>query len=153
MQDTILDRLIDTEPDKSGEPVQNRSMSYSQVRGAIERDLENLLNTRCFPEEIPAVFGELRKSLLMYGLPDFTSRNPSTPAVRTELRQEIERAITLFEPRLRNITVRVESPVRSEQRFMFKIAALLQIDNGSESISFDTYFDSNRGEYNINKQR
>lgn len=153
MQETILDRLIDTEPDKSDEPVQKRSMSYSQLRGSIERDLENLLNTRCFPEEIPASSREIRKSLLLYGLPDFTSRNPSTPSVRTELRQEIERAITLFEPRLRNVTVRVESPVRGEQRFMFKISALLHLDDGDESVNFDTYFDSNRGEYNISKQR
>lgn len=153
MQVTILDRLIDTEPDKSDEPVQKRSLSYTQLRGSIERDLENLLNTRCFPAAIPVSSREIRKSLLVYGLPDFTARNPSTPAVRTELRQEIEQAITLFEPRLENVTVRVESPARGEQRFMFRISALLQLDEGDEPVNFDTYFDSNRGEYNISKQK
>jgi type VI secretion system protein ImpF len=154
MQGSILDRLIDMEPDKRGEPVQYHSASYSQIRGSIERDLENLLNTRCFSDEIPNACSELRKSLLMYGLPDFTSKNPSTPSVRTELRQELERAISMFEPRLHNVSVRIENPTSGERRLKFKIMALLRIDDAdAESVSFDTFFDSNRGEYSISNQR
>lgn len=153
MQGSILDRLIDMEPDTRGESVQYRSISYNQLRAAVERDLENLLNTRCFPNEIPDSCTELCKSLLVYGLADFTSRNPSVPAVRTELRQQIERAIALFEPRLRNVAVRVESPAQGERRFMFKITALLKFEEMTEPVSFDTFFDSNRGEYSISRQR
>jgi type VI secretion system protein ImpF len=124
------------------------------MRVAVERDLDYLLNTRCFPSEIPDSCTEVRKSLLLYGLTDFTSRNPSLPSVRTELRQEIERAIALFEPRLRNVMVRIENPASGERRLMFKISALLQIDDDrAEPVSFDTFFDSNRGEYSISRQR
>ncbi len=154
MQGSILDRLIDMELDsRVGEPAQYRNITYSQLRAMVERDLENLLNTRCFPNEIPDSCKELRKSVLVYGLPDFTSKNPSVPSVCTELRQEIERAIALFEPRLRNVTVRVESPARGERRVKFRINALLKLEEESEPVSFDTFFDSNRCEYSINRQR
>jgi type VI secretion system protein ImpF len=153
MQGSILDRLIDMDQGSKGEPVQYRSISYSELRAMVERDLENLLNTRCFPNEIPVSSKELRKSIMLYGLPDFTSRNPSVPAVCTELRLEIERAIAIFEPRLKNVSVRVESPARGERRVKFRINALLKFDDESEPVSFDTYFDSNRCEYSINRQR
>lgn len=153
MKPSLLDRLLDTGPDTRGEPVRSQGMSYGELQGAVERDLENLLNTRCFPDEIPASCIEARKSLLLYGLTDFSSKNSSTPSVRAELRQEIERAIALFEPRLRNVSVRIESPASGERRLKFRISALLQIDDRAETISFDTFFDSNRSEYSISRLR
>jgi type VI secretion system protein ImpF len=129
-------------------------MSYGQLRSAVERDLENLLNTRCFSADIPVSCTEVKKSLLQYGLMDFSSKNVSTPSVRAELRQEIERAIAIFEPRLRNVSVRIDSPASGERRLMFKISALFQIDDDrAEPVSFDTFFDNNRSEYSISRQR
>ena len=90
MKGSILDRLIDLDPDTRSDPVQYRSFSYNQMRSVVERDLENLLNTKCFTSDLPESFTELRNSLLTYGLSDFTSKNPATPSVRSELRQEIE---------------------------------------------------------------
>ena len=154
MKPSLLDRLLDDHPELKEEPVLNRGLSYGQLRAVIERDLESLLNTRCFPEEIPEVAGEVRKSLRVYGLPDFSSRNPALPGVRSELRHEIERAVTLFEPRLRNVGVRLESPAAGERRLKFKISAQLQMDDEhAEPVSFEAYFDSNRGEYSISRQR
>ena len=149
MRQPLLDRLIDTEPENRTESAQQRKISYSQLRLVVERDLENLLNTKCFQMDIAESFSLLKSSLLVYGLSDYTSKNPAMPAVRLELRQEMERAINLFEPRLRNVTVRVEPPESGERRLRFKISALLQVDEESEPVSFDTYYDSNRSEYKI----
>lgn len=154
MKASLLDRLLDTGPDTREESALSGGISYAHLRGAVERDLENLLNTRCFPSDIPVSCSEVRKSLLLYGLADFSSRNVATPSMRGELRQEIERAIALFEPRLRNVKVRVENPPNGERRLMFKISALLQFDDDrAEPVNFDTYFDNNRSEYSISKQR
>ena len=154
MRPSLLDRLLDDQPELKGEPVLNRGLSYGQLRTVVERDLEQLLNTRCFPEEIPEGAGEVRRSLQVYGLADFSSKNPSLPVVRSELRHEIERAVTLFEPRLRNVGVRLESPGAGERRLKFKITAQLQMeDDLAEPVSFEAYFDSNRGEYSISRQR
>jgi len=149
MKQPLLDRLIDMEPEQRVESVQQRKMSYDQLRAVVERDLENLLNTKCFLMDIPESFAELKNSLLVYGLSDYTSRNPAAPEVRSELRQEMERAISLFEPRLKNVTVRVEPPELGDRRLRFKISALLQVDEEKEPVSFDTYYDSNRSEYKI----
>jgi type VI secretion system protein ImpF len=151
MQASLLDRLIDLEPDNSREPVQYRQITYNQAKEAVGRDLENLLNTKCFTPDIPDSCSELGRSVFTYGLSDFTSKNPASPSVRTELRQEIEKAIQLFEPRLQKVTVRIDDADRKEHKLRFKIAALLVMDHESEPVSFDTFFDINRGEYTVPK--
>jgi type VI secretion system protein ImpF len=151
MNASLLDRLIDLNPENSREPVQNRQMTYNQVKAVVGRDLENLLNTKCFARDIPESRGELSRSIYVYGLSDFTSRNPESPAVRSELRQEIERAIQLFEPRLMKVAVHIEDSDRKEHRLKFRISALLAMNEGSEPVSFDTVFDINRGEYMVPK--
>jgi type VI secretion system protein ImpF len=149
MKGSILDRLIDLEPDVTAESVQYRNYSYNQLRGMVERDLENLLNTKCFTSDIPDSYVELRNSLFGYGLSDFTSRNPATPSVRTELRQEIEHSISLFEPRLSNVAVKFEGSEKGDRRIKFTITAMLIMGDESEPVNFSTYYDINRCEYNI----
>ncbi|MFZ4858656.1 MAG: type VI secretion system baseplate subunit TssE [Desulfuromonadaceae bacterium] len=151
MQPSILDRLIDLDPGVSREPVQYRQMSYNQMKSAVARDLENLLNTKCFSPEIPEGFKELSRSVFVYGLSDFTSKNPGSPSVRTELRQEIEKAVQIFEPRLHNVSVRIEETEENGRRLRFKISALLLMDQEAEPVSFDTLLDINRGEYSVPK--
>lgn len=152
MQASLLDRLIDLEPDASREPVQFRHISYGQAKGAVARDLENLLNTKCFTSDIPESYRELGRSVYRYGLTDFTSRNPGSPEVRADLRQEIEKTVRLFEPRLKDVTVKVEDAERKEHRLRIIISALLVMDNEHEPVSFDTFFDISRDEYSIPRQ-
>jgi type VI secretion system protein ImpF len=148
MHPSLLDRLIDLDPDSQREPAQYRQVSYPQMKRAVARDLENLLNAKCFHPELPEEYRELGNSLYRYGLPDFTSKDPASPAVRVELRQEIEKAVRIFEPRLHNVTVQIEE-TGSRRELRFKITALLVLDHDSEPVSFDTLFDVNRGEYRV----
>jgi len=145
----LLDRLIDNEPGTSYEPVQYRLTTFSKVKDAVGRDLENLLNTKNYVSSLCTEYHELNSSLFVYGLPDFTSANPKSPSVRYKLRQELERAIALFEPRLRNVTVRVEDGGTDERNLRFKINALLFLDPATEPVTFDTFFDVNRCEYSV----
>lgn len=151
MQHSILDRLIDLDPQNSRESVQYRHLSYSQARFSVGRDLENLLNTKRFTPPVPESCSDVERSVYLYGLSDFTSQNPGSPAVRAELRTEIAHAVALFEPRLRNVSVHVEEPDKKEWRLRFRITALLQMERASEPVSFDTFFDINRGEYLVPK--
>ena len=151
IQASILDRLIDNEPDLSQEPVQRRLTTFSQVRNAVGRDLENLLNTKNYLSSLCDDYPELSRSLFVYGLPDFTSTNPRSPSVRLHLRQELEKAIARFEPRLRNVSVRIEDAGKNERNLRFKINALLFLDPLAEPVTFDTIFDVNRCEYSIPK--
>lgn len=149
MKLSLLDRLVDAGDDGAIGTVRQRALTFNQARTAVIRDLENLLNTRSFAYDLPDSCQELAKSVFVYGVSDHTSDNPGNPAVRIELRQELEKAIQLFEPRLRNITVRVEEADRKERAFRFKITAMLVMDRESEPVSFNTYFDVNSGEYRV----
>jgi type VI secretion system protein ImpF len=151
LQASILDRLIDLEPGVSHEPVQHRFLSLGQAKASVVRDLENLLNTK---RSILAPSGECKEvnsSLFVYGLQDFTTQNPKSAMVRQQLRQQIEKVISRFEPRLRNVKVNLENSTKSERNLRFRISALLFVDPVVEPVTFDSYFDVNRGEYLIAK--
>jgi type VI secretion system protein ImpF len=147
---SILDRLIDSEPGILNEPVQFRLMELRQIRAMVIRDLENLLNTRRNILPPPPEFVELNRSIMVYGLGDFTSQSPKSHSVRRQLHQDIEKTIALFEPRLRNVKVQIEEE-QEGRSLRFRINAMLVIEPESEPVQFDTYFDINRGEYMISK--
>jgi type VI secretion system protein ImpF len=151
IQASILDRLIDLEPGVSREPVQYRYLTIGQTKAAVVRDIENLLNTKRSISVPATTCREVNSSLFVYGLQDFTSQNPRSPMVRQHLRQQIERVISRFEPRLRNVKVDLEKSTQNERNLRFRITALLVIDPVTEPVTFDTYFDVGRGEYFISK--
>jgi len=148
-QTSILDRLIDNEPGVSREPVQNRLADYRQLMASVRRDLENLLNTKNFVSSLAGQYKELQNSLFVYGLPDFTAQNPKSPSVRDQLRQEVEMAISRFEPRITNVMVISETDAHDYRTLGFRITGLLMVDPMPEPITFDTRFDINKGEYTI----
>lgn len=151
IQASVLDRLIDDQPGVSREPVQHRLLSINQIKASVIRDLENLLNTRRQITPIPSELGEVGNSLFVYGLRDFTSKDTRSPSIKQQLRHDIEKTIARFDSRLRNVTVRIESATPSERNIRFRISGLLVVDPVTEPVMFDTYFDSNRGEYVISK--
>lgn len=151
LKPSLLDRLMDDEPGVSHEPVHHRLASLAQIKGAVIRDLENLMNTRRSILVPAESHQEVSSSVFVYGLRDYTAQSPKSPTARQHLRLDVERAISLFEPRLRNVTVRLDSPDPSERNLRFRISALLVADPVTEPVAFDTYFDANRGEYFITK--
>ncbi len=62
---SLLDRLMDDEPAVSREPVRHQAASVRQVKAAVARDLENLLNAKNFFPALPTVYKELNGSLFV----------------------------------------------------------------------------------------
>jgi type VI secretion system protein ImpF len=151
IQASVLDRLVDFEPRVSREPVQYRLINIGQIKASVVRDLENLLNTKRHIVSVPTAYKEINNSLFVYGVGDFTAHDPRSPSVKQQLRQDIEKTISRFEPRLRNVTVRLEALTKNERNLRFRITGLLVMDPVSEPVSFDTYFDVSRGQYTISK--
>ena len=149
-QASILDRLLDYDPKVAAEPVRDR-LSVRQIKEAVVRDLENLLNTRRQILVPSPEYHEVHSSLYMYGLQDFTMKNPGSPMVKQKLRQVIERTISRFEPRLKNINVQIEASGQNARDLRFRITAMLVMDPITEPVIFDTFFDVSRGEYKIQK--
>ncbi len=146
---SILDRLLDAEPGQNLEPAGYRMVSKRQILNHVIKDIENLLNTRCSPIVLPDTFNNLRKSLLRYGLKDFTVENPDNSLIRQKICMDIKKALSVFEPRLKKIIVRAESHSKIKRQLSFRIAGILMMDSLAEPVSFDTVFDINRGRYII----
>jgi type VI secretion system protein ImpF len=145
---SIIDRLIDDEPGNSREPELNRPQSLHRLKSALKRDLEWLLNSRQHGlEEIPPGCDEVSRSLLTYGLPDFTSAVVSSSQNRREIRRALEVAITDFEPRLRGVKVRLLSESEQERSLHFRIEGRLELKPNPEPVSFDTVLQIHSGEY------
>jgi len=146
---SVLDRLVDYEPAASHESAQRRILNIRQIKAMVIRDLENLLNTRRQIHYVPASYRQIHNSVFMYGLNDFTAENPKNPSVRRKLRQDVEKAIAKFEPRLKNVTVRLEDDIAKGRNLRFRINGVLIVEPEIEPVTLDTYFDTNRGEYVI----
>jgi type VI secretion system protein ImpF len=143
---SLLDRLLDDTPSVPQEPAGNRFHNVSQLKGSVARDLEALLNTRQeILEELPSEFIELHQALLTYGLPDFTSLNLLSQNDRNRIRRALERAISAFEPRLKNVRVVIENP--RDRVLRFRVEAVLQVKPASEPVSFDAVLRLNTQEY------
>lgn len=149
IQTSILDRLIDDEPEVSRETVQHQLADIRAMKQSVIRDMENLLNTRRKIFPVPDEFREVNNSLFVYGLPDFSSQNPKNPQVKQMLRRDIEQTVAKFERRLKNVKVKLEMSDKMEQKIRFRITGILHMEPLSEPVTFDTHFDINKGKYAI----
>ncbi|MCP4670617.1 MAG: type VI secretion system baseplate subunit TssE, partial [Desulfobacula sp.] len=122
---------------------------FRKIKSSVGRDLENLLNTRRYIFTPVETYSNTLKSLFVYGLPDFTTLNPNVLSAQSVLRMEIQKAITLFEPRLKKVNISIDSQSGDNGKLRFRISGLLQLDDIAEPVTFNTDFDRNRGEYSI----
>lgn len=149
---SVLDRLIDYEPELTREPLRSRSKSLRELKQSVRRDLEWLLNTRCHTIEISNGLKEVSESLFTYGLPDFTNLSDKNTNDHKILHNAIETAIRNFEPRLQDVIVKAE-PVDSLQRMMrFRIEANLKTDPIPEPVTFDTVLQLGNGQYQVQEK-
>ncbi len=149
---SVLDRLIDREPELRQEAPASRASGLRQMKQAVCRDLEWLLNTRRFADEIPPGCKELQTSVAAYGLPDFTHIGVRSPADKSRLRRAIESVIVTFEPRLENVSVSLEPSEDASRLLKFRIDARLKVDPAPEPVTFDTTMQIGRGEYTLKEK-
>ena len=146
---SVLDRLIDEEPEISREPPASRAKNLRQLKQSVRRDLEWLLNTRQWIEEIPPELEETRRSLATYGLPDFSALSVNSPADQKAMRRLIEDEIRFFEPRLIDVEISLETARDAERSLHFRINARLRVDPSPEPVVFDTTVHLFKGEYTV----
>ncbi|MGA7523378.1 MAG: type VI secretion system baseplate subunit TssE [Acidobacteriaceae bacterium] len=143
---SVLDRLLDLEPETQMENTLSRAQSVRLLRGAVRRDLEWLLNTRRLadvPEDGPP---EINRSMLVFGLPDLSTLSMATAADRSRLTRQVAAAIANFEPRLAGVRVSLaETSDPSRKDVRMRIEAMLRMDPVPEPISFDTVLELKTG--------
>ena len=150
---SLLDRLIDDDPDQPQEPAARRFQDMRAFEASVAHDLESLLNTRRESlQELADEFEEVNRSLLVYGLPDFTAFNLLDVSDLVRLRRAIESAIANFEPRLQRVRVNMEPPKENDRSVHFRIDGLLRVDPAPEPVTFDTILQLGTQEYVVKRQ-
>ncbi len=149
---SVLDRLIDYEPKSSQEAPKSRLRSLKEFKQFIKRDLEWLLNCRSYPNEIDEKLEEVRKSVAVYGLPDFTGISAKSSVEQFRLTKAIETIIEHFEPRFMDLKVTMEPISNVDKSLRFHIEAQLDIEPAPEPIAFDTVLQLGSGEFEIKEK-
>ena len=143
---SIIDRLIDP---GSGGTAWRRGYGLEQMIQAVQRDLEDLLNTRQSHEGLPLEFKEVHNSIVAYGLPDLNSINAVTSTQRQQIGRLIEAIIARFEPRLKDIKATlVEGGDNKARSVKFRVDARMRVDPAPE-VAFDTILELTTGHYSI----
>ena len=146
---SVLDRLIDRDPKTRSEIPFTRAQSLRELKLALKRDLEWLLNTRKTIDPAPDSARETVRSVYHYGFADISSKSVLSTRDHGDLVREMESAIAVFEPRLKRSKVRMEMAEGSYRTLKFVIEGLLCMDPAPEPVRFDTVLELGKGEYEI----
>lgn len=145
----LLDEIFADELHKMRKPALS-SANVRELKKSISRDIEVLLNTRReLLEGAPTEYTEINNSLLMFGLPDFTSYSLLNPEHRKVMRRSVEEALTKFEPRLKSVRVTLEPPSKFDVAIHFRIEALLRLDPAPEPVRFDAALQLGTSSYSV----
>ncbi|MCE9533642.1 MAG: type VI secretion system baseplate subunit TssE [Planctomycetes bacterium] len=147
---SVLDRLLDDAPEQAAESGRNRVQLLRDLKVAVGRDLQDLLNTRRRNLIIPPGCGELERSLVSYGLPDLSGSGPVSSVERTALCGTLRTVIMRNEPRLLRVHVSLvtaEDPL--DRTLRFRIEAMLRADPAPEPVVFDSVLESSTGEFAV----
>lgn len=116
--------------------------TLGQLVQSVQRDLEQLLNTRYRVSSWPPSLAELSRSLVNYGLPDFAGANMSSQSEREAFCRAVEDAIRWHEPRFLRVRVSLkESRDRLDRTLRFHIEAVVRATPDPAEVRFDSAVD------------
>jgi type VI secretion system lysozyme-like protein len=140
----LFERLVDEDPHTPGEAQPFRIYGVAALRESVGRELLRLLNTRCPRLEGPV--DEADRTILDYGVPSFSHISVSSETDTRQLVRILEQAITVYEPRLRNVQVTIEPSKTSKTTAVGSIEAMLVVGNVNEPVSFPLVLSPKRSE-------
>jgi type VI secretion system protein ImpF len=153
LQPSLLDRLTDLQPEKQKESISQQSLSQSQFKDAVIRDLGWLLNSVALDvcEDLDK-YDEVQRSVLNYGLPDLSGHTTSTVDVRS-MEKSIRMAIQQFEPRIirNSLKVKVHSShdEMSHNSMVFEISGAVFGQPSPFQVVLKSDFDLESGEFQL----
>lgn len=139
---SVLDRL--TADDTNHGEIGARQ-PQDTIEGSIMRNLEMILNTRREEFLVPAEFEQTASSIVNFGIPDLSGCGSlALTSEQTKLCRWIEEAIRNFEPRLRNVAVRVLDKEKVTPVLRFRVEAKAEFS--ARRIGFDMGLRRDSGE-------
>lgn len=149
---SIIDQLVDLDPRSSADAYTSRSLSVAELKQAVRRDIEWLLNARRVAYKIDAGLEEVNRSVFAYGIPDITATGARDLNEQARLKNSIETAIRNFEPRLIGLSVEIDSVESVHKQLRFRIEASLDVEPAPEPIVFDTVVEVGSGEFRVSEK-
>ena len=146
---SLLDRLLDNEPDNSLEAPLDDNQKLRIIQSSVRRDLEDLLNTRYRCVAWPPELKELDDSLINYGIPDFTASGLNAAQDSDILIKAIRLSISLFEPRLTDVRIHRVNEEFVDRTFRFRIEAILLVEEKKHRVQFDSSLESATGQFAV----
>jgi type VI secretion system lysozyme-like protein len=150
----LFERLVESREEEA-EPPAFGVQTRQELLDSVSRELGRLLNSRC---PVPLrLIGEEERTVINYGIPDFTSLSPQSSDDRKLIASIIGQTIAAFETRLRNVQVTVEYFEDDERRLHILVEADLvretvieirsypEFSSSSEPVSFPIVLNSKTG--------
>lgn len=129
---------MDDEPEKQREYI--KGFTVSELKRAVLHDLVDLFNTKRIHSKSKFDTPQVKKSLLLYGLPDISSLSGNRQKDLEMISKEMERLIELFEPRLTNAKITLVEQKSQEKTLHFVIEAQLNVEPTPIPIQLSTDF-------------
>ncbi|MCC7155032.1 MAG: type VI secretion system baseplate subunit TssE [Bryobacterales bacterium] len=139
----LFDRLVDARPGEPPRAEPYRVLYPKDVVDSVRREVHRLLRTR-----VPVTWTPNLADLTVidYGLPDYSAIDPANPDDCLAISAIVAARVAAFEPRLRNVRVRLEPDPEKRGTLTGILEADLWIDMVREPVSFPLIFDSTAGE-------
>jgi type VI secretion system protein ImpF len=135
---SLLDRLTAPSGTAShADSESDRPRQLIQFRNQVMRDLEYLFNSRRALPDFPLDRDHLNRSLLTFGLPDFSDMG-LVELLSDDVKHAVAQAIRRFEPRLSEVQIEVDDKWQSSHVLRFHVSALLNVEPEREPVTFDT---------------
>lgn len=133
---SLFDRLLDDAPDERQEVAEDEETAFARLKLGLRRDLEGLLNGKRPHSGWMTRVPEIADTVVGFGLPDLSTEDFGTAAVRERIRRMIATCIRTYEPRLSRVEVEVDgAPTSTGVRF--RITAVLRIAELEEAVTYD----------------
>ena len=132
---SFLDRLIDDAPDAAHEAIESDHARFERIKLGMRRDLEGLLNSK----QPYTAWGRdegLIRTITGFGLPDISTEDFGTAAVRERIKRLIATTICTHETRLHGVEVDVDgAPTSAGVRF--RISGVIHLAGVAEAVVYD----------------
>jgi type VI secretion system protein ImpF len=145
----VWDRLL-----SAGEGASDGAGGWSleQLKDAIARDLEALLNTRShMSADAQKRYPAVARSIYNYGLLDFSSMCMNSEEDRNKICVAVKLAIERFEYRLHSVTANLRVQCAPFNRVDFVISAMLKASSAAEPVCFDAVLEAATQQYSVRR--
>lgn len=133
---SLLDRLIDNEPDQAVEAAETDAQALQRYKIGLRSDLEALLNAKRPDLEAFDRYPALDQTIIGFGLHDISTEDLSTVGARERVRRMVAQAVMAHESRLSQVEVDIdEGPTSSGIRL--RISAQLTLTRNRDVVVYE----------------